>query len=84
MNLARRLEAPNSSPEQGAALRLSSDEDLAIGSPVHDLQAGLGVLVDAQPLAKEKKLPGWFRVAFPVASSLALWALLIGGVRLIA
>jgi hypothetical protein len=62
------------------AARLADELAVPAPSPVHQLQAELAQLTtlpdpDAVPL-----YPGWFRLAFPLASSALLWAAILWGV----
>jgi len=59
--------------------RLADDLAVPAPSPVHRMQAGLAQLTTPpEPLA-EALYPGWVRVAFPLASSAVLWALILWG-----
>lgn len=66
------------------AARLADELALPAPSPVHQLQAEL-VQLTAPPQAEEEVLyPGWFRLAFPLGSSLLLWAAILWGASFLA
>lgn len=68
--------------------RLADDLAVPAPSPVHRLQAELAQLTTPPEtvagLAAEVAYPGWFRICFPLASSLLLWAAILWGVSRIA
>ena len=70
------------------AARLADDLAVPAPSPVHRLQAELAQLTTPPEavagLAAEVAYPGWFRICFPLASSLLLWAAILWGVSGIA
>lgn len=66
--------------ENPAGARLADDQAVPIPSPVHRLQAGLAQLTTPEEVRTEVLYPGWFRLAFPIASSVILWAGILWGV----
>lgn len=73
---------PEASRAPASALpsaRLADELAVPAPSPVHQLQAEL-VQLTAPPQEQEEVLyPGWFRLAFPLASSALLWAAILWG-----
>lgn len=56
--------------------RVAGEDDVAIGSPVHALHAALGSGLAGGAELPEPYVPhypGWFRLGFPVVSSIVLW-----------
>lgn len=68
--------APASS---SAAARLADELAVPAPSPVHQLQAELVQLTTPADPVAEQLYPGWFRLAFPLASSGLLWAAILWG-----
>lgn len=66
--------------ETQRAARLAGAGDRPVHSPVHRLQSELAVF--EAPERQAHHYPGWFRLAFPVASSAVLWAAILWGVGL--
>lgn len=68
---------------KAARLRPAQAEDAPVGSPVHALQHEIvaGWTAEQAGDSRPVKAPGWFRLAFPVCSSLVLWCGIIGFVR---
>lgn len=70
----------------GAVLRQVDDRDAPVESPVHQLQHELSrlhaptqgsvPLSDLATAIHDEMVPGWLRLALPVALSLVLWALI--------
>ncbi len=67
-----------------ATARLADDQAVPMPSPVHRLQAGLAQLTSPEEERAEDLYPGWFRVAFPLAASAALWAVILWGFGVLA
>ncbi|WP_353229447.1 hypothetical protein [Novosphingobium sp.] len=63
--------------------RLAGDHDDFVASPVHELQENLWAFTDTVPEADLQLYPGWVRLAVPVVSSAALWALIFWVVSLV-
>ena len=63
--------------------RLADDHDRFVASPVHDLQQQLWLLADGSEEPEITPWPGWARLTVVVGGSLALWAPVIWGIRLI-
>lgn len=70
------LRAPAS---PSATARLADDLAVPAPSPVHQLQAELLQLTLPEAAESEELYPGWFRLAFPIASSALLWAAILWG-----
>ncbi len=63
------------------AARLADELAVPAPSPVHQLQAELVQLTIPPNTDAEPRYPGWFRLAFPLASSALLWAAILWGAR---
>lgn len=63
--------------------RLADELAVPAPSPVHQLQAELAQLTHTPEAEAEQLYPGWFRLAFPLASSLLLWAAILWGASLL-
>lgn len=74
------LDAPASS---ASVARLADELAVPARSPVHQLQAELAQLTLSPEADAEQLYPGWFRLAFPLASSLILWAVILWGASLL-
>lgn len=72
-----------SAPAGPPAARLADDHDRFVASPVHDLQQQLWMLTDVADAPVITPWPGWVRLLVIVGGSLALWAPVIWGIRLI-
>ncbi|MDF8335256.1 hypothetical protein [Novosphingobium cyanobacteriorum] len=83
MPLAKFRYIPAPEPENRAAPRLAGDEDTFVASPVHALQSGLAVLEQSQSELRADRYPGWFRLGFPLVSSVLLWGGILWSVGLI-
>ncbi|WP_421839117.1 hypothetical protein [Novosphingobium sp.] len=59
--------------------RLADELAVPAPSPVHQLQAELVQLTVSPEAEADQLYPGWFRLAFPLASSLLLWAAILWG-----
>lgn len=73
---------------QGAAAsasvaRLADELAIPAPSPVHQLQAELAQLTLTPEAEAEQLYPGWFRLAFPLASSFMLWVAILWGASLL-
>lgn len=66
--------APASS---ASVARLADELAVPAPSPVHQLQAELVQLTLSAEAEAEQLYPGWFRLVFPLASSLLLWAAIL-------
>ncbi|WP_054121099.1 hypothetical protein [Novosphingobium sp. AAP93] len=66
-------------PSAAPAARLADELAVPARSPVHQLQAELLQLTVPEHIVPEDLYPGWFRLAFPIASSALLWAAIIWG-----
>lgn len=84
MPLAKYRYVPAPEPETRAAPRLAGEADRFVASPVHRLQSGLAVLEELEQRADDDRYPGWFRLAFPIVSSAALWAAILWAAGLLA
>lgn len=73
-------EAPPAPPSGAAVPRLADELAVPAPSPVHQLQAELVQLTTPPDAETEQLYPGWFRLAFPLGSSLLLWAAILWGV----
>ncbi|MFM9936646.1 MAG: hypothetical protein ACKVOL_10675 [Novosphingobium sp.] len=73
-------EASARAGENPAAARLADDLAVPAPSPVHRLQDSLAQLIMPEEVPADVLYPGWFRLAFPIASSLLLWAGILWGV----
>ncbi len=69
-------DAPASS---SSVARLADELAVPAPSPVHQLQAELVQLTVSPEAEADQLYPGWFRLAFPLASSLLLWAAILWG-----
>lgn len=67
------------SPPASPAARLADELAVPAPSPVHQLQAELVQLTAPAEADAIQLYPGWFRLAFPLASSLVLWAMILWG-----
>jgi hypothetical protein len=74
--------APEPSGEAGRPTVARIADELAVPtpSPVHRLQAGLAQLTTSEEVPQEQLYPGWFRLIFPLAASLMLWAAILWGI----
>jgi hypothetical protein len=77
-------EAPRLPAESGVTARLADDLAVPAASPVHRLQAELVQFTRQVEPAAEPLYPGWFRLGFPVASSVLLWAAILWGLSRLA
>jgi len=59
--------------------RLADELAIPAPSPVHQLQAELAQLTLPPDPAPEPGYPGWFRLGFPLACSVLLWAAILWG-----
>lgn len=64
--------------------RLADELAVPAPSPVHQLQAELAQLTLPPDRVPEPGYPGWFRLGFPLASSVLLWAVILWGVSRLA
>jgi len=72
--------APESAPATPAPpARLADEQAVPAPSPVHQLQAGLAQLTAPPEPEAEPLFPGWFRLGFPLVSSVLLWAAILWG-----
>ncbi len=83
---AASTQAPAAAPEAlrapvsaSPAARLADELAFPARSPVHKLQAELLQLTMPEESPTEELYPGWFRLAFPIASSALLWAAILWG-----
>lgn len=53
--------------------RAAGEHDAPVGSPVHALYATLDAELSELPEPYVPHYPGWFRLGFPIVSSIALW-----------
>lgn len=73
--------APSSHPPTA---RLADEQAIPAPSPVHRMQAELAQLTQPQEQPVEAVYPGWFRIGFPLASSVLLWMAILWGVSRLA
>ena len=73
-------DARGAMPVAAAQARLADELAVPAPSPVHQLQAELIQRTAPDETVAEPLYPGWLRVAFPVGSSLVLWAAIVWGV----
>ncbi|GEN99796.1 hypothetical protein NSE01_16290 [Novosphingobium sediminis] len=72
-------EAQHASALPPPSARLIDELAVPAASPVHQLQAELLQLTQPEEPQAEELYPGWFRLAFPIASSAFLWAAILWG-----
>lgn len=72
-------EVRSAPPSASPAARLADELAVPARSPVHQLQTELLQLTLPEHIAPEDIYPGWFRLAFLIASSVLVWAAIIWG-----